>query len=92
MKSLEHKFYEEWLRKLRLFSLKKKRLRGDFLSQVINNRTRRNGLKLCQERFRLDIRKKFLPRKSGEALEKVAQGRCRVITSVSVKGKDGCST
>ncbi|KAJ7418873.1 hypothetical protein WISP_57000 [Willisornis vidua] len=77
VKGLEGKLYEEQLRSLGLFSLEKRRLRGDltavcnFLVRerggagtyvffvVTRDRTQRNSLKLCQGRFRLDIRKSF---------------------------------
>ena len=77
VKGFQGKTCKEQLRSLGLFSLEKRRLRGDLitaysflkggsggggadlLSLVTSNRTRGNGMKLCQGKFRLDIRKRF---------------------------------
>ncbi|KAJ7405723.1 hypothetical protein WISP_138235 [Willisornis vidua] len=77
VKDLKRKLHEKRLRSLGLFSLEKRRLRGDFItvynflvrgrgrvdtdlfSVVTSDWTPGNGLKFCQRRFKLDIRKSF---------------------------------
>ena len=57
-------------------------MKFSLFSQVNSNRMRRNGLKLHQARFRLDIRKNFFHRKGGEILE---QSTNKVVESPSLE-------
>lgn len=77
VRGMKHFLYEGKLRTLGLFSLEKRRLRGDLTAtfQYLNRtyregteglfirncsaRTRSNGYKLKEGKFRLNIRKKF---------------------------------
>jgi len=88
MRGLEHLSYEEKLRELGLFSLRKTRLRRDgcqedeakHFSVVPRDRTRVNRHKMKHRKFHLNMRKNFFPLRVTEHWNRLSR---RVVYSSS---------
>ncbi|RMC13053.1 hypothetical protein DUI87_10583 [Hirundo rustica rustica] len=89
IRGLEHLSCEDRMTELRLFGEEKvlvavfQYLKGAYMkdgeglfTRPCGGRTRANGFKLKEGRFRLEIREKFFPIEGSETLEQVAQRSC----------------
>ena len=103
VKGLENKSYEERLRELGLFGVEETEGRAHrslqpperrwseagvgLFSQVTSDRTRSNGLKLHQGRFRLDIRKYLFTERVVRRWNRLPR---EVVESPSLEGFKNC--